>query len=91
MPVKGTGGGEKGSLVLNLTVKFPEKLNAAQVKGLTDALGEPERVEKTPDHEECFLTKHVKKPKKQRRGQQQQGMRHMQEGEMPGGAQCAHQ
>eukprot|EP01061_Rhynchopus_euleeides_P029822 TRINITY_DN4932_c0_g1_i1.p1 TRINITY_DN4932_c0_g1~~TRINITY_DN4932_c0_g1_i1.p1 ORF type:complete len:413 (+),score=181.54 TRINITY_DN4932_c0_g1_i1:86-1324(+) len=98
MPVKGTGGGEKGSLVLNLTVKFPEKLNAAQAKGMADALGEPEKIEKRPEHEECYLTKYVKKQKRRGNGggggggRGGPGVRVMHEGgEMPGGAACAHQ
>eukprot|EP01064_Diplonema_japonicum_P028499 TRINITY_DN437_c9_g1_i1.p1 TRINITY_DN437_c9_g1~~TRINITY_DN437_c9_g1_i1.p1 ORF type:complete len:411 (+),score=122.96 TRINITY_DN437_c9_g1_i1:38-1270(+) len=63
MPVKGTGGGEKGSLVINLSVKFPEKLNTSQLKGLQDALGKPDELEKTAEHEECYLAPYVPKRK----------------------------
>ena len=101
MPVRNTGGSEKGALVLNLTVKFPEKLSAAQLKGLGEALGEPENVEKTPEHEEAYLAPYVKRPKQRGYagrgrgggggGGMPQGV-HMEAGEgMPGGAGCAHQ
>eukprot|EP00755_Sulcionema_specki_P005651 Sspe_Gene.33348::Locus_16284_Transcript_1_1_Confidence_1.000_Length_1320::g.33348::m.33348/K09503/DNAJA2; DnaJ homolog subfamily A member 2 len=71
MPVKGTGGAEKGCLVINFTVKFPEKLTQSQISGLHEALGQPDTIEKTAEHEECTLTDYV--PKKPQRGENMRG------------------
>eukprot|EP01059_Diplonema_ambulator_P036381 TRINITY_DN9040_c0_g1_i1.p1 TRINITY_DN9040_c0_g1~~TRINITY_DN9040_c0_g1_i1.p1 ORF type:complete len:411 (+),score=103.08 TRINITY_DN9040_c0_g1_i1:51-1283(+) len=96
MPVKGTGGCEKGSLVINLSVKFPEKLNAKQIAGLQEALGKPDEVEKTAEHEECTLAPYVPKKKPRRHHGFQHGGIHVMHdddgmGGMPQGATCQHQ
>eukprot|EP01063_Lacrimia_lanifica_P017457 TRINITY_DN24541_c0_g1_i1.p1 TRINITY_DN24541_c0_g1~~TRINITY_DN24541_c0_g1_i1.p1 ORF type:complete len:422 (+),score=196.91 TRINITY_DN24541_c0_g1_i1:47-1312(+) len=105
MPVKNTGGTEKGSLIITLTVKFPEKLTPTQIKGLTEALGAPERVEKTAEHEECFLANYVKRQPQRQQQQMPRGMHGMggmggpqvfqmggdDMGGGGGGAQCAQQ
>ncbi|KAJ9434852.1 Chaperone protein dnaJ 3, partial [Diplonema papillatum] len=96
MPVKGTGGVEKGSLVITLKVKFPEKLKPAQVQGLQEALGKPDKIEKMPEHEEVYLTAYTPSKRKQRRGQRGMGGGmpggiHMMEGDGAQQATCAHQ
>eukprot|EP01060_Flectonema_neradi_P036518 TRINITY_DN703_c0_g1_i1.p1 TRINITY_DN703_c0_g1~~TRINITY_DN703_c0_g1_i1.p1 ORF type:complete len:404 (+),score=94.90 TRINITY_DN703_c0_g1_i1:79-1290(+) len=89
MPVKGTGGCEKGSLVVNLKVKFPDKISDAQKKAIHAALGEPETLPLKPEHEECFLAAFEQK-RQQRRQQRGHGHHH---GHGGGGqtAQCSHQ
>jgi len=39
MPVKGTGGCERGDLVVNLTIEFPPSIAPASAKTLRDVLG----------------------------------------------------
>ena len=96
MPVKGTGGCEKGSLVVNLKVKFPEKVSDAQRKAIHAALGEPDKLEKKPEHEECYLAAFEQK-RQQRRQQGRRGQEaHHHHGGGGGGgggqsAQCSHQ
>eukprot|EP01062_Namystynia_karyoxenos_P025852 TRINITY_DN2025_c0_g1_i1.p1 TRINITY_DN2025_c0_g1~~TRINITY_DN2025_c0_g1_i1.p1 ORF type:complete len:454 (+),score=174.34 TRINITY_DN2025_c0_g1_i1:109-1362(+) len=67
MPVKGTGGAERGGLIVSLDVKFPDKLTPAQTAKLLDALGHPDPVEPTGKVTHCKLVDYVEKPKPQQR------------------------
>eukprot|EP00756_Hemistasia_phaeocysticola_P003695 Hpha_TRINITY_DN12392_c0_g2::TRINITY_DN12392_c0_g2_i1::g.155864::m.155864/K09502/DNAJA1; DnaJ homolog subfamily A member 1 len=95
MPVKGSGGLEKGSLVLNLKVRFPVSLSVPQVHAIHESLGEPEQVERTEEHEEYQLEDYRPR-RRQQRGRGHGGMMFDDGGHGHGGGgapqvQCAHQ
>eukprot|EP00756_Hemistasia_phaeocysticola_P011847 Hpha_TRINITY_DN15149_c1_g1::TRINITY_DN15149_c1_g1_i2::g.129934::m.129934/K09502/DNAJA1; DnaJ homolog subfamily A member 1 len=68
MPIRGTGGCERGSMVVTLDVEFPTKVTPAQAKKLYDALGEPDPLEPQGGVTHCTLKDYVPKarPQKQR-------------------------
>lgn len=51
MPVKGTGGVDRGNLIVKFMVKFPETIGASDVKKLRQILGEPAPVEIPAEHD----------------------------------------
>lgn len=57
MPIKGTGGVERGNLIVKFTVKYPQAISAADGKKLRAVLGEPEKVEVPADHDLGTLAK----------------------------------
>lgn len=83
MPLKGTGGAEKGSLVINLEVEFPKKLSVQQAKKLKDALGEPDPLETKGPVTQCNLKEYVpkSKPRQQRAAHPMAGMMGMMGGD----------
>eukprot|EP01062_Namystynia_karyoxenos_P013992 TRINITY_DN15031_c0_g1_i1.p1 TRINITY_DN15031_c0_g1~~TRINITY_DN15031_c0_g1_i1.p1 ORF type:complete len:445 (+),score=210.19 TRINITY_DN15031_c0_g1_i1:99-1337(+) len=98
MPVKGTGGAERGALVINLRVHFPEKLSRQQIVMLHESLGIPEQVEATEEHQHHVLQDWKPPRRQQRGGRGARGMHmmHMDDDDdgMPHGAQqaqCVHQ
>jgi len=56
MPVKGTGGSEKGDLVVSVNVVFPESLNAKQVQALRTVLGQMKPPPKPQEGEDFYET-----------------------------------
>jgi len=91
MPVKDTGGIERGSLVLNLKVRFPNSLSAPQLHAIGEALGLPDPVETTEEHEEYQLEDY--RPRRKQRARGHPGAMMFDDGSGGGmhQAQCQHQ
>lgn len=51
MPVKGTGGVERGNLIIKFKVRFPETITEADAKKLRQVLGEPQAEAVPKDHD----------------------------------------
>merc|ERR1712216_871082 len=64
MPVKGTGGTEKGGLIITLKVTFPDKLSAAQTAKIKESLGTPDPLPEIEAGKEvpCSAVEYVEAP-----------------------------
>lgn len=70
MPVKNTGGAEKGGLIVTLTVKFPDRVSAGHARKLLEGLGAPDPLEPTGKVVRCALKDYVPKAKPKQQKQQ---------------------
>ena len=55
MPVPGTGGIEKGQLVIQFKVQYPKSVTEKEATALRSVFGSPSKPKPNPDYEECFL------------------------------------
>ena len=55
MPVAGTGGIEKGQLIIRMQVNYPKSFSPQQIADLRGVLGAPRRPEVGPGAEECTM------------------------------------
>mmetsp|Transcript_6707 Transcript_6707/g.10155 ORF Transcript_6707/g.10155 Transcript_6707/m.10155 type:complete len:406 (-) Transcript_6707:105-1322(-) len=55
MPVAGTGGIEKGQLILRIQVSYPKSFNEQQIADLRKVLGTPKKPEVAASAEECIM------------------------------------
>jgi DnaJ family protein A protein 2 len=55
MPIKGTGGVERGNLLIKFQVVYPKRVSAADAVKLHEVFGQPPTVTVPTEHEEGFL------------------------------------
>jgi DnaJ family protein A protein 2 len=68
MPIAGTGGVEKGQLVIKFLVEYPKTLNEKEITALRSVFGKPALPPANPDYEECFLAPTTVDPNKKESG-----------------------
>lgn len=87
MPVAGTGGVERGNLVIHFNVEFPKSLPASQLKSIGEALGAPDTFERVTGGQRAELKEFQPKPKARggRKQQQRHAMMHGDDDDEDGG------
>eukprot|EP00759_Apiculatamorpha_spiralis_P008084 PhF_6_TR15061/c3_g1_i1/m.23666 len=89
MPVAGTGGVEKGQLIIKFKIDFPKSFNAKEIAGIQAVLGVPPKPADNADYEECFLAPTTIDLKEQNKAQGQRVFGDDDDDDVPRGAQQA--